>query len=263
MSETPMEITKIVEPETFPMKPVERIVSIFVSPGALTANIKTYPKAWVPMLVCILISVASLPFTLRVADIQLQQLSIASIDRYGVDYFSIGAAFDDDGFMQTTINTVTVISTAVGLVVSYPAAAVFAALLLFILCKLMRGPAMFQHYFSLYAHVYVISAICGLVSMAGFVAFGNMLDILSLAAVFMPDGDNANMLFNVLSAINIPAIWTTVLIVIGLKNINEWPAEKALIAGTAAFLFSVAFTAASLGASFYMIDWFDSVLFTL
>jgi hypothetical protein len=258
-----MEITKIVEPESFPMKPFERIISIFASPGALMENIKNHPKAWLPILLCMIISLASLPLTLRFADIQMQQLSIASIDRYGVDYFNIMSIDDDDGFIQTTINVVTIVSGAVGALLSYPASAVFAALLLFILCKIMRGPAMFQHYFSMYAHVYVITALCGVITMGAYVAFDNMLDILSLAAVFMPGGNTADLMFNILSAINLPTIWVTILIIIGLKAINEWPTGKAVIAGAASFLVSVAITAASLGATFYMIDWFDRVLFTL
>jgi hypothetical protein len=147
----------------------------------------------------------------------------------------------------------------VGAVLSYPIAAVFAALLLFILCKIMRGPAGFQHYFSLYAHVYVISALCAVVSMGAYVAFDNMLDILSLAAVFMPGGNNADMAFNVLSAVNLPTVWTAVLITLGVRAVNGWPLAKAVIAGAVAFAFSVAVTAASLGATFLMFDYMDRI----
>jgi hypothetical protein len=121
----------------------------------------------------------------------------------------------------------------------------------------MRGPAGFQHYFSLYAHITVISALCAVATLGAFVAFDNMLDILSLAAVFMPGGNNASWVFNTLSAINIPAVWTSVLLVIGLKAINEWPLSKAAVAGVIAFLFTVAVTAASLGATFFMFDYLD------
>jgi hypothetical protein len=184
-----------------------------------------------------------------------------SLERFGFDYTHIGADFDDDGLLQTAYDTITIISAGVGAVIAYPISAVFSALFLFILCKIMRGPAGFQPYFSMYAHLCIITALCGVITMWACVVFDNLLDILSLAAVFMPEGNYTNMTYNFLSAVNLPAIWTTVLLIIGLKSINEWSAAKAALAGGIAFVCSVSFAAASLGAVFFMYDWLDTLIF--
>jgi hypothetical protein len=256
-----MEIIRVVAPETVKMKLFERLISLFASPGKLMANLKQYPVAWATLAICMAISLASLPLTLRFADIQTRELSIASIDRYGVDYFNLVVYdFDDDEFVQTVTATVTRVTAGITALITYPLAAFFSTLGLFILAKIARGPGKFQQYFAMYAHLCLITALGAAITAYACVTFDNTLDVTSLAAVFMPNGNYASLTYNMLSSITLPLVWVTVLSIIGLKVFNEWSMNKAITVGSVAFVLIVGFRAAILGATFFAIDWLDGFL---
>jgi hypothetical protein len=244
---------------------IDRMVSLFVSPGKLMENIKAYPKAWLPLLVCILISLASLPLTIGFAEIQTQEFSIISIERYGVDYFALGAAadFDDEDDAQATYQRTVGYAAVLTAFISYPLLAALSALMLFILCKIMRGQGTYQQYFSLFAHVYIITAVCAAVTMGACIAFDNSLDILSLAAVFMPQGNITDSTYNLLYVISLPRIWMFALIFIALRYINEWSAAKSAVGGGIAFVSSVLVNALYLNSTFVLMDFSHNMLSNL
>jgi hypothetical protein len=238
----------------------ERLSGLFFSPGVLMQNIKLYPKAWVPLLVCICISLASLPLIFRHSEIQQTEMSILCIEHFGVDYVNLGATLDDDGNIVSNLDGFLRFSTVLQALIAYPIYAFFAALALLILCKIMRSTGTLSHYFSLCAHVYIISAVCNVVIMGAAVAFDNALNILSLAAVVMPNGNLFNLGFCILSAINLPAIWTMALVTLGIKTINEWSATKAVIAGVVTFFAVVLTTAGILYSAYVSFSWAHQVL---
>jgi hypothetical protein len=252
------------ETETTRMKPLNRLMSIFVSPVELMKNIKVYPAVLVPLILCVLISLATLPLLMRYSDIQTRALSLISLERYGVDYFNILTAVDEDETIvaQTTVDTITLATNIVTAVLTPALYSFFAALGLFILTKIARGKVQLKQYFSMYVHLYVITAIGILVMTALGVALNTTLDVTSLAAAFMPLGNITMLVFNVLSSISLFNVWVTVLTVIGVRVINDFTWKRAVIIVFAAFAFSVAFSAVSMSATFFTFDMLSGIDFS-
>ena len=240
------------------MKPVTRVVSLFVSPKALMENIREYPAVLVPLIICALLAFAGLPLTNKLVDIQQRTFSNISIERYGVDYFNY-TPFDEDGDLAQTISAVTQITTVAMLLISYPLNAFFSALGLFIITKIARGTCKLGQYFSMYTHVFIISALGGLLASFLMVTFDTILDSTSLAAVFMPLGDQSMPVFNILSSVTVFNVWITALTVIGVKAVNGFSTVRASVVCITGFVISVAIAVASLSATFIMYDFMSKV----
>jgi len=244
------------------MKPLERILSLFVTPAQLMKNIKAHPSSLVPFLVCAAIGLASVQLAIKYSEIQTRRLSYASIERYGVDVFNLIAVDDEDDEAPQQISLITRAATVGGAAVSYPVAAFLSAAGLYVLTKIARGKELrFGQYFSMYMHLMIIIAAGDAAAAALGVALDTSLNAASLAAVFMPLGGNSSTAYNILSSVTVFNVWITILSIIGIKIINDFSRLKSIIVGAFAFAFSVAVSAVSLGMSFIMFDILDRFRF--
>jgi hypothetical protein len=248
------------------MNPLDRILSLFVTPVSLMKNISVFPIVWVPLIICVLLSFAAMPWSARMSEIATRQLSNISIERYGVDYFSL-TALDTEAVSEAASvisSDILQVSTLISNFVAYPIAAFFAALGLYLLTKMARGKELkLIQYYSMYMHLFILSAIGALVTSIACVTLDTPLDVTSLAAVFMPLGDVSMPMYNFLSAVNIFNIWITALTVIGVKYINHFSNVKAAVIGIAGYAFSVAVTALGSGSVFWLFDTFNTLNFNL
>lgn len=251
------ELTRTIEPEVIRMGLFARVIGIFISPGDLMRNIKAYPVAWVPLLLIVLVSLLTMPFTLAIQDLMNRELSYISIERYGFDLTDIGGMgvdFYGEGDLAALTNAVVTVGTVVGVVVVTPIVCFLAALGLWILCKIFRGSATLVQMFSMYLHIYVLATVGGLISAWLMSATGNFLDMTSLAAVLMPTGNITQLPFNILSAISIFTIWSTVLTYIGVKIINDFSDVKAGVIAFISFVASVVIYAGTMMSTFIIWD---------
>ena len=194
-------------------------------------NIKAYPVIGIPFLLTIIISFASIPISLEVGDLSMQEMSRISIEMYGMDLTGFTALQELDvyGDEESAVAPVVLVTAMAGAVAFPLIGAFFSALGLWILTKIFRGEAKLAHYFSLYIHIWVLSSIGTLISSWLMVNTGRFLDLTSLAAVLMPEGDISMPVFNILTTISIFGIWTSVLVFLGVKYINSFSAVKAFI----------------------------------
>ena len=252
---TPIQITQAVEiQEVNRLNFAARILSLFMSPGKLMANIRAYPLILQPLAMVILISILSLPIATQYVEIVSEQLSILSIEHFGVDYFDMLNIAQDTAAMPdavlTAANVISVISVVAGVIIMM----LLSTLGLFIIAKIAKSPQTFTHYFSMFAHLSILSTL-GVLAVATIgVAIDTWVDVTSLAAILMPGGDVTQMLYNVLASINLFGLWVAILVIIGLKELNEWTYTRAIVAGTIFYALSVAISAVIMWWSFAMLN---------
>jgi len=250
------EITRVVEPEALKMPIVPRILGIFTSPGEVFQNIKVHPVILPPLLVAIIIGLITAPFGAQMTSITNQELSHISIERYGFDAFGFATLVDEYGEspLDALMDTLGVASFVLSAVFTPLLSAAIAAVGLFVLSKIARGTAKIGQLFSMYLHVYVVTALGGLIATVIMMSTGNFLDLTSLAAVLMPHGRIDMVSFNILSAISIFSIWVTILTYIGVKILNEFSAVKAGVIAGIAFLTNIAVYTVMLMFTWWMMD---------
>jgi len=127
-----------------------------------------------------------------------------------------------------------------------------SGLIFLILSKIFRGSAKFKQLFSMCIHYYVLSALGALVVVALAVTTGRFIDLTSLAAVVMPDGNISMVSFNILSSISVFNIWVHILIFIGIKVLNDFSAVKAGIITAISFLLTIAVNVGIIMSTFLM-----------
>lgn len=247
------EIFAIVEEEVLKMGFLQRLVSVFVAPVKLMQNLKSHPVIAAMLFFVMALSLLTLPFLSRITEITTNKLSEIMLVRYGQDFlFFIESA-------QAAANTaatsaITTISAALGVIIIYPIMCLLKALVLFIITKIAHGEAKYRQYVSMYAHVLLITTIGTLLTTPIMVSLGTLLDVSSLAAVFMPNGDFSMMPFNLLSAITLFSIWGTIIAGIGVKEINGFSTTKSIVIIALMFVLSTLATALMAGSSLFIMD---------
>lgn len=229
------ETYKVVTENTKPLKFTERIASLFVSPAKLMENIADNPKVAAAFIVNIILCLLVLPFSQSATRIILEQQALVFTERYGPSFYEV---YQMQQAKQLTgvLNYVTTFGISlVGVLI----AIVFDAILLIILTKIFKGTAKFLQYVSMLFHISIISAIGLLVYYIGIVVLKTSLNITSLAAVLMPNGNLTVFLYNILSSITIFTIWKYFLVFLGVKITNGFNAVKSAVIAIISFLIAL------------------------
>ena len=249
------ELTRLIEPEIRKMGAIQRIISLFVSPGELMRNIKVYPVVLVPLILSIAIGLVSIPVTMQGQELLSRELSNISIERYGVDLMNLAVGADEYGEVLSAAMDVVMMVTTVATVIIGPILISFLiALGILILSKIARGNAKLGQLFSLYLHIYIISLLGAVISIGLMAMNDTYLDLTSLAAVFMPGGNISMLPFNLLSGISVFSIWTAILSYLGIKILNDFSGVKAGVITLIAFLVGLAIHVGTFMSTFIMWD---------
>ena len=251
------ELTRMVEPDAPKMGPVQRIINLFLAPGELMQNIKLYPVIAVPFVVALIIGLVSIPATSQMSELMMQELSIISIEMYGVDLsgwtqLQEQGLYGDD--LTSAFNVFATVTMAISAAIMPFLYSAIAAVLFIILVKILRGGARIGQLFSMSMHLYIISALGTAVVAALMVSTGRLVDMTSLAAVIMPDGNISMLQFNLLSSISIFNIWSHVLVFIGIKVLNDFSVVKAGIITGVSLLATIAIHVGTYMSTFVMWD---------
>ena len=248
------ELTRLVEPEVRKMSAVQRILSVFISPGELMSNIKEYPVFLVPYLVSVLIGLIAINTALQATEIINQELYNITIERYGADILNLGGQADVYGDIDDGINVSALISSAVSIIISPFIISFFAALVLWVLSKIFRCHGKLSHLFSMYMHIYILFALGSVISTSLMVMTGTPLDMTSLAAFLMPEGNMAMFSFNLLGTISITSVWSAILAYIGIKILADASSAKAGAITVISFLLYMAVSATLVTSTFLIFD---------
>jgi hypothetical protein len=247
------EIFTVVEEEVQKMGFFQRLISLFTSPVRLMQNIKNYPVI-APMLFLVMaLSLLTMPFINRITEITSDIMSEIMLMRYGQDFLTFMDSAQSAANTQSA-SAITIITTVLAIIIAYPILCFAKALVLLIITKFARGGAKYAQYASLYAHVLIITVVGALISTPIMAAMGTLLDISSLAAVFMPAGNFSQMSYNLLSSITLFSVLEAVLLVFGVKVINDFSNKKAIIVVSIMFTLSVLFTTIIAGSSLFFMD---------
>ena len=237
------------------MNPIERIINLFVSPGELMQNIKLYPVILVPLIASIILALAAIPFVTQYSEMTLQELSIISLELHGVDLSGWTQMQEANVYgdqVAAGMGAFAIVGQVVGAVLMPLIYGLISGLIFLILSKIFRGSAKFKQLFSMCIHYYVLSALGALVVVALAVTTGRFIDLTSLAAVVMPDGNISMVSFNILSSISVFNIWVHILIFIGIKVLNDFSAVKAGIITAISFLLTIAVNVGIIMSTFLM-----------
>jgi hypothetical protein len=195
----------IVEEEVQKMSFFQRVVSIFTAPVKLMRNIRTYPVVGPMLFLFFFLCIFTHPFVAKIAEITQSQLGGIMFERYGQEVFGLLEVMQPtvDAELAPAIALASTISAAVAAMATYPITCIVLAFVLFLITKIARGGTRYIQYVSMYAHVSVISAIGSIFVMAMMATFGTLLNVSSLAAVFMPDGNMSMLSYNILNSITL------------------------------------------------------------
>ena len=224
-------VREVLPPKEKKMNVLVRFGSLIGSPGKLFLNISLYRSYWPAIILCALITLISVPFMSQYTKITLDAESRMSIERYGVDIFgSVTNSSTAAGqAVQSAVNVITPIVSTVSALVQAVIEAALLALILIVCGKMMKLPANYNTYFSIYLHIAVISAIGYVLTVVLGILNDTNVGLLSLASVLMPGGNATQPLFTVLSAVSLPALWTWILAWVGIRAVNGCSWGKALI----------------------------------
>ena len=207
------ELTRMIEPEIQKIKVFQRIAAIFLSPGELMKNVKSYPIIGVPIALCIVLNVLFIPINLQLTEL-MGLAGQMPIDEYGDTFQGIAE--------------ITLIVTAIGQALVGPLfIGALAAVILWVLSKIVGGKASFSQILSMSMHILVLSYVGSLISGSLMVSTGSLTDMTSLAALIMPHGDMSMPMFNLLSSISVFSVWATILTFLGIKIINDLSGVRA------------------------------------
>jgi len=223
------ELTRMVEPEIIKMGAINRIISIFVSPGELMKNIKAYPVFLVPFLVSVILGLAAVAPSQVVSERATIEMGNIYIERIGVNPFDVGALLDEygDSELAAAMNVFTMVTFIATAVIGPLLLSFIYTIFLFMFSKIARGQTTFGQMYAMCMHVYVISALGALIGAVLMSTTGSLVDLTSLAAVLIPNGRIDNPVFNFLSMITVFAVWAAIVTFIGVKTLNEFSNIKA------------------------------------
>ena len=243
LPETPVpddldEITRTVAPDAPRMGFVQRFVSLFVAPYRLMRNIRKHPVVLPPLVVALLIALASTPLTVQYTEIAAQEISRLMLDR-GVppELLNLGPAVVDEygDITEAAAGSFPDAIVLVNALAGTLLVAFLGALWLLIITKIARGRASLGQYFSMYMHIAVVSALAAALMMALSIYADTPLDITSAAAIFMPAGNVTMLGFNLLSVVSLANLWGTALVCLGVKAINGFSTVKAALLALLSF----------------------------
>ena len=252
------ELTRQIEPVVQNMTPIQRVVSLFASPGKLMENIKEHPVILAPFIIAVVLSLISIPlsapFTIMVGE-EINRLMIERMLELGIDASEFIAAtaggyYGDapNAFGGMNIGFVSLINAAAGPVI----ASAISAAGYWILTKIFRGRATFSQYFSMYMHLMILTGALGLITFSAAIAIGRPVDITSLAALIMPHGNMSMLSFNILSVISLASIWSAVLTFVGIKTFNDFGNGKSIAIASIMLVLAVALAAVMMTMPFFI-----------
>ena len=252
------ELTRVIAPEVLKMSAVSRLISVFVSPGELMQNIKSYPVILAPLIICIIIGAASIPFSRQWTELYMQELSHISIEMYGIDLSGWSELQAADLYGDTNVagimDAITIGGLILGVVFGPLIVSLISALGLWILSKILKGSSTFGQLFSAIMHIYIIYVLGAFVVYGLTVMTGNFIDMTSLASIVMPAGNISMPIFNVLSAISVFSVWTAILTFIAVKVLNDFSGLKAGVIAVIAYAFEIAVVVGMFMFTFIMWD---------
>lgn len=251
------ELYRVVEPEVIKMTATQRIAALFTAPTELMKNVKAYPVVLVPFLIVFVLGIISIFPMMPVTDMINEEMANILMERFpeaAVHLTPAGDYYGDFVVPEAFINAVMIVSFAVNAALT-PLFTVFITTLgILIISKIMRGKATFVQTFSMYMHVYVITAVGILVVYLLMMLTGSIVDMTSLAAVLPMDVRIDDPLFGVLSGVAVFPIWATIITFIGVKAINEFCNTKAAIVTAIVYLAGIALTVGVLAFSMWVVN---------
>lgn len=253
-------IEYIIEDDAKPMTLIQRIVSVFLSPGKLMENLSKYPKMLAPLVVFLVVGVALAAIYPQVTRIALEEQSLMMTERYGTDIMRSGTEAMDEmgGIVSAATATSAVLSAITGPYIS----GFFAAVGLLILSFIFRVKSKFTHYYSMYVHIAMVTSVLTLVSTVFMLITNSSIDVLSLG-MLMPGGNTLSATYMALSAVSVANIWQAVLVCIGLKAFTGCNTNKAAMISGTYFAISVAISAGSAFVWAIYYDFFNNMMFQL
>ncbi|MCL2578018.1 MAG: YIP1 family protein [Defluviitaleaceae bacterium] len=256
------ELTRMVEPEIIKMGVGQRIIALFTAPSELMRNIKAYPVILVPFLLALVLGLITIVPARQATQLANQELSHIFIERYGAgvdnpfDVASLADEYGESIVSEGFIDAVTMVTLVFSAVFMPFIVSLLAGLGFFILSKIMRGPVKFGQMFSMYMHIYVITALGALVTSLLISLTGSIVDITSLAAVVTPNGRLDEVSYNVFASIAVFPVWATILSFIGVKILNDFSAIKAGIAAGIVYISVVAVNVIAVMSTWWVYDAF-------
>ncbi|MFV0503418.1 MAG: YIP1 family protein [Lachnospirales bacterium] len=222
---------------------IENLKNLIIAPKKLYESIKVNPSFIVPLILLLIITAASTILgskspTLKPEIMAAQLTEATGRPEAGDMILKQFEMAEEMGISANAISIPVVLMSAGGTIVTL---VIFAALLLLI-TKILSGEATFKKMFTLLIYNNIVASILTFFAILLMVLLNSSINIFSFAAVIMPKGNMYDPVFVLLNAITIPAIYSTVLNIIGVKVICEYETyTKSIFINIVGFILPIIF----------------------
>lgn len=225
---------------------IQKTIGIFFSPIKTIEDIQKKQHIFFGIIVTAILILISSVVSLKVAPIYFEDISQVLIDKYGLGFFKYMSEAQKAVFANTSITTfaITFVISFVAVLFQYA----FLSGIVLLVFKIFKGNTNFKIIFSSLMYINIVVTVVGLILMALQYTLKTSLNIFSLAAIFMPNGNFTSLLYNFLSSINISTIWGGLLLSILCFKVENLTKTKAIIIAVIFIIVSISMTAGSLHA---------------
>ena len=244
---------------TSPMKWQTRIANLFVSPSKCMESLKVSPKWKAAFIICVVLTMISMPTALSYAQITHARLAEVSEFYFGFDYTARVLGEDaptslltDGAIGQTVSFFVRVLLLLIG--------PLLAAAVLYLMTKIAGGTGQFDQYYAMFMYLQIFVVIGAMTAATLGVYLEHWHDFTALSAFVMPDGDVTMFNFNIFASITVFGTWAGVLAGVGVKIMNTFNREKVLLITGLFYVLSVLFSASMMWLYFAAMRWTGSHL---
>jgi len=228
-----------------PMNIFQKVIKVFVAPSEVLQDIKGNPRILLPFIYVLVITALTTILQKPMIELQQQEISYLSLERYGVDMLSLS----EKGLVKNQSFWVSIFSIPITIWVGW----LISSLFLLILSKIFKGKSTYKQLLSLVIHTGVLTSTLFLIATPIDLLLGRSSTVFSLSILY-PGGNMTSFLYNVLSAMTLFSIWAVIFQGMGLYILNEFTKKKGYITATLIYIGKILFAAGAASMTFWMFD---------
>lgn len=216
---------------------LNNIKNLIIAPKRLYKDLKESPSILFPIMILFVLTIIN-GFLTQKAIISSpefigQQLAEATGNSSLIDIYVQGAS-------MVSTNTITIIIGLVVASITIIFTLILRTVFILLMSKLFGGEANFKQVLSVSSYNSIITYFFAILSTLIMVLLNTYINVFSLSAVLMPNGNSFDTTYILISMISIPSIYYFILNVIGLKEINNFEKNfKSIIISVILFIIPV------------------------
>ncbi|NLL70544.1 MAG: YIP1 family protein [Epulopiscium sp.] len=228
-----------------PMNLFQKIIKIFVAPNEVLQDIKESPRILIPFFYVFVITILTTILQKPMIELQQQEISYLSLERYGVDMLSLSGK----GLTNNQSFWISLFSIPVGVWLGW----LISSVILLMVSKILKGKSTYKQLLSLVIHTAMLTSTLVLIVTPIDLFLGRSSTVFSLAVLY-PGGNMTSFVYNLLSVMTLFSIWAVIFQGMGLYILNEFSKKKGYITAIFLYIGKILFAAGAASMTFWMFD---------